>query len=50
MLSKGRAESIGSLVMSVQAMQIDAIGTVGREYCQRTVELVCNGKQGVMLI
>lgn len=51
MLSKGRAESIGSLVMSVQAMQIDAIGTVGREYCQRsTVELVCNGKQRVMLI
>ena len=32
-------------------MQIDAIGTVGREYCQRsTVELVFNSKQRVMLI
>ena len=32
-------------------MQIDAISTVGRVFCQgSTLELVCNSKQKVMLI
>ena len=51
MLSKGRAKSIGSLVMSVKAMQIDAIEKVGSDYCQLSiVERVCSSKQRVMLI